>query len=286
MTILKLYQSVVARLKDALIEYPEAEADLLVGHVFEKNRAGIFLAKNEEASSQKIDQIESLLQRRLKREPLAYVLGEKEFWSLSFKVTPDVLVPRPETEQFLEVVLDTISSDKKNITGSVLDLGVGSGVISVILARELPDAKIIGIDRSINALQVARENVMMHDVQSRVHFLCGDWLSPLKSERRFRVVVSNPPYVSSADLSDLQPELAFEPRWALDGGRQGLDEIKRIIPEVNKILLPGGWFFMEIGSDQAGLLQETFSKLKDFDSVVIHKDYAGLSRILQARLKS
>lgn len=285
MKIRDLYSNVTACLQAGCILEPEIEAELLLEHVLNKRRVQLFLAGAEDVPAEKIHYLDELLARRLKHEPLAYIFGEKEFWSLPFKVTPDVLIPRPETEQLLEVIIQTVQAEHEFCDGRILDLGVGSGVISIVLALELPRSEIIGIDRSIEALKVAAYNAKLHGVAQKVHFVCADWFAALRMDRRFGLVVSNPPYVASEDFYSLQPELDFEPRRALDGGEKGLQEIERIIPSLSRVLLPGGWFFMEIGAKQGDYLCECFAAMPEYGDVKVHKDYAGLSRIFQARLK-
>lgn len=285
MKILDLYSKVKARLKAGSISESEIEAELLLEYVFNKTRVQLFLSGDEGVPEKKIQYLDELVTRRLKREPLAYILGEKEFWSLPFRVTPDVLIPRPETEQLLELIIQTCKEEHKFCEGSILDLGVGSGIISIVLALELTYSEVIAIDRSVEALKVAAYNAKQHGVEKKVQFVCADWLSALQRGQRFGLVVSNPPYVASEDFSLLQPELDFEPRWALDGGKQGFREIERIIPSLSEILIPGGWFFMEIGEKQGDYLVDRFAAMPEYDEIKVHKDYAGLPRIFQARSK-
>ena len=285
MNVLDVYRSVAERLKSSGIEASETESALLLMHVLHKTRTELFLANRSIVAPGELDEIDKLLARRLQFEPLAYILGEKEFWSLPFKVTPDVLIPRPETEELLEKILQTIKNDHAPFKGPILELGVGSGVISIILALELPQSVVYGIDKSLAALKVAAYNAKLHNVAARIGFMCADWLNAIVAEKTYQLVVANPPYIASTALSGLQKELEFEPLAALDGGASGLVEMQCFLPEISRILLPGGWLFMEIGFDQKEFLLDYFSKLPEFHDVEVHMDYAGLPRIFQARLQ-
>lgn len=222
------------------------------------------------------------IDRRLQREPLSYILGGQEFWSLDFKVSPDVLIPRPETENMIEICLQVLRGGGKEFQGRILDLGTGSGVIAIVLARELPGAEVVALDLSHPALLVAQENSIIHQVSDRLCFVQSDWLAGLGRKSAFDLVISNPPYVEREVLPSLQPEISFEPRLALDGGSRGIVEIQRLAGDVFSVLKPGGWFFMEIGAGQADFVSAIFSTDK-FDNLNIYEDYAGLPRVLQAR---
>jgi release factor glutamine methyltransferase len=225
---------------------------------------------------------------------LAYITGVKEFWSLDFKVSKDVLIPRPETEFLLEKTLAAIrkSPVSSNKTLKILDLGTGSGVIAIILALELAAAKVTAIDYSYNALKVARHNAEKHKVTERIDFINCNWFDGIVAQTEFDVVVSNPPYIAREVLAipfggstgSLQPEVVeFEPGLALDGGERGLQEISRIAAESGKVLKPGGWFFMEIGADQKKEVFDIVKVTGAFDNIAIFNDYAGLPRVFQAR---
>ena len=284
-----LFNTAVQRFKDAEIPDPETEVAVLLGHLLQMSRTEIFLAAEQQVSGSSLQTIEESLARRLNREPLAYIVGEREFWSLTFRTTPDVLIPRPETELLVEKVLE-VAGRETGRPGHVLDLGTGSGAIAITLAHEIADLSVWAVDCSLKALRVAAENARRHKVDSRVHFMASDWCSALAFRRYFDLVVTNPPYVSAEMFSDsggpggLQPEVGlFEPRLALDGGKSGLECIDRIIAEVHGVLRPGGWLFMEIGADQEEYLLGLFGAEQEYHSVKVHKDYAGLPRVFQAR---
>lgn len=283
MKALDLYQSAFNRLKEADVPDVEIEASLLLGHLLDLSRAQVFLYEDELTPIQ-IQKFEALLSRRLKREPLAYLLEEQEFWSLPFKVNKDVLIPRPETELLLEIALQVVAADVREFFGTVLDMGTGSGVIAIVLALELPKSHVCSLDVSLDAQEVARTNAKLHEVSERVSFVNSDWLGGIRLAPIFDLVVTNPPYVARETFGDLQPEVGrFEPHLALDGGLRGEEEIVSFVGDVSQVIKPGGRFFMEIGADQSEFVMELFSSFPEFDGLAIYNDYAGLPRIFHAR---
>ncbi|MCX5864773.1 MAG: peptide chain release factor N(5)-glutamine methyltransferase [Deltaproteobacteria bacterium] len=283
MILKQLYLESVQRLADAGVAEPEIEAALLLGHVLSYSRTQFFLALEQEIPPQYISLFNTLFSRRLTREPLAYITGEQEFWSLPFAVSRKVLIPRPETEELLEKIFVTVRQVGLP-PGPVLDLGVGSGAITVILAREISDRLVFGVDLSLAALGVARGNIVRHQVQPRILLLNADWLTAIKQEKRFALVVSNPPYIATTAMEILQPEVRdFEPHRALVGGVDGLSDIRALAAQVHPIMLAGGLFFMEIGADQQEAVLKIFSSFPEYDRLQVHPDLAGLPRIFQAR---
>lgn len=283
MILKQLYLESVQRLFEAGVAEPEIEAALLLGDVLRYSRTQFFLALGQEISPQHISLFDKLLSRRLLREPLAYITGEQEFWSLPFAVSPHVLIPRSETEELLEKIFATVRQVGLP-SGPVLDLGVGSGAITVVLAHELKDRLVFGVDLSLEALQIARENIGRHQMRSRVLLLNSDWLTAIKQESRFALVVSNPPYIATTVMDTLQPEVRdFEPHRALYGGADGLSEIRTLVSRVHQVMLTGGLFFMEIGADQQEAVLKIFSSFPEYDRLQVHSDLAGLPRIFQAR---
>jgi release factor glutamine methyltransferase len=294
MQVKELFKQSVQQLNDAGIPSAELEVTLLLSHQLEINTVEIYLADDRILNGDTLQSFDGLLRRRIKREPLAYILGKKEFWSLDFNVTNDVLIPRPETEYLLETVLQVVNKTRNALDREVmvLDLGTGSGVMAIVLALEIPTAHVLAIDYSADALQIARHNARQHRVASRVDFLNSDWLAAVKREERFDLVVSNPPYISrdildkpyGKTLDALEPEVGiYEPQIALDGGTKGLQSIYRISESLFSILKPGGWFFMEIGAEQDRHVVNHFSSIGGFDSMKVYEDYAGLPRVFQAR---
>jgi release factor glutamine methyltransferase len=289
-----VFQNAVQRLKQADIPEPELEASLLLAHALTMQRTELLLAGERHIDEARLETFEKNLSRRLTREPLAYIVGKKEFWSREFKVSKDVLIPRPETEFLLEKTLEVLRS----LPGSpgqrvrILDLGTGSGVIAIVLALELERAAITAIDLSYKALKVARHNAKTHKVAERIDFINCNWFDGIAAGATFDVVISNPPYIGAEVFAkafgkttgSLQPEVVdFEPRLALDGGERGIREISKIAAELGKILKPGGWFFMETGADQQNEVSGIFQGSGAYDSIKTFNDYAGLPRVFQAR---
>jgi release factor glutamine methyltransferase len=288
MRVVDLRRLGVNQLLLAGVDQAPLEVELLLGFCLGKNRAGLFLAASEDVDGRREQEFLTLLARRAEHEPTAYILGEQEFWSLPFLVTPAVLIPRPETEFLLEAVLAASRSGQRE-AGPILDLCCGSGVIGIVLALEFGRA-VTAVDLSASALQVARENAKRHQVADRLSLVQADLFSAFAARPHFSLVVSNPPYVSEQELRNgLQPEVAhFEPHLALDGGVDGLDIIKRIRTSLPRVLRPGGEFFMEIGADQGPAVQQLFSGDEAgeqvFDLVEVLPDYTGRDRVLHARM--
>lgn len=291
-----VFKSAVQRFKQAAIPEPELEVSILLAHVLQMERSALLLAGELILTDDQLAAFEEKAAKRLIREPLAYIIGEKEFWSLPFKVSPQVLIPRSETEFLLEKVLAILEAAGflKNQQYKILDLGAGSGVIAVIMALELRAAQIIAVDRSLEALKVARFNAEKHQVKERIHFINSDWFGGLQQGAMIDVAIANPPYIAAEILSRapdmgygaLQPEVVnFEPRLALDGGEKGLSQIKRLALDLKKYLKSDGWFFMEIGADQKKEVLDIFSRTASFDNLEVIHDYAGLPRVLKARKK-
>jgi release factor glutamine methyltransferase len=270
---------------------PDAATDiyLLLGYCLSMSRTQVYLAIDIQVTAACERQFLELLDRRKKREPVAYILGEREFWSLPFQVTRDVLIPRPETEFLLETVLKTIKVYGLP-DGPLLDLCCGSGVLAIVLALELQKS-VVAADLSMLALRVAQQNARRHGVEDLIDFVQADLLSPLCPGNRFSMVVANPPYVSGIEMqSDLEPEvIRYEPHLALNGGKDGLEVIRKIRQSLPLVLCPSGYVFMEIGAGQGEKVREIFSGGDDrascFDPVEIFPDYAGRDRVLYARLK-
>ncbi len=278
------FQTAVRRLRSAAIPDSEVEVNILLEYVLKMDRVRLILERDCEISRKSFDNLDQLLSRRLLREPLAYIIGEKEFWSLPFKVTPDVLIPRPETEFLIETVQRILKGEGGEPVKMILDLGTGSGVIATVLALEFPDSAVYGIDRSETAIKIACLNAKNHGVLDRIGFIVSDWFTAVCLEPIFDLIVSNPPYVPTETMADLQPEVGlFEPGPALDGGKMGVEIIEVISSQLERVLKPGGWFFMEIGIGQDKYCIDRFLSFKYYDSIKVHNDYAGIPRVFQAR---
>jgi len=286
MQLRELIKDAGRRLREAGVPDSDREAELLLGYLLGMGRAQLFLHGETPVDPGLLVRYEEWLRRRLGREPLAYIIGEREFWSLPFGVGPAVLIPRPETELLIEAVLVTLPEGGREFHGRILDLGTGSGVIAIVLALELPGARVFALDRSLAALRVARDNARRHGVAERLHFFAADMVVGPCPSKTFELVVANPPYVTRPSLADLEPEVRdFEPHLALDGGENGLDVIRRLPAVLHSLLVDGGWFFMEIGADQEEAVLAIFRAAELFDDLLVRKDYAGLPRVFQARMR-
>ncbi|HSE84737.1 MAG TPA: peptide chain release factor N(5)-glutamine methyltransferase [Candidatus Binatia bacterium] len=266
------------------LENHRLDAEVLLRHVLDVEKEQLYLNADAPISAGQEAKFRELLLRRSRREPVAYITGHKEFWSLDFIVTPAVLIPRPETELLVEVALQHVREFTSGSSVTVLDVGTGSGVISVCLAKEEPVTKIVAVDISPVALDVARLNAGRHGVADRIRFLSGDLFAPVKPVAgTFDVIVSNPPYIPTGDLAMLAPEIRqWEPIPALDGGARGIDAYRRIIGEGHNYLAPGGSIVLEIGADMGSAVAEFFSRSGCYGPVSLYQDYAGKDRVIAA----
>ncbi|HAS50611.1 MAG TPA: peptide chain release factor N(5)-glutamine methyltransferase [Gammaproteobacteria bacterium] len=251
---------------------PRLDAELLLAAALDRHRSYLHAWPERGLDPEAAARFAAWLNRRSAGEPVAYLLGRREFWSLALEVTPDTLIPRPETELLVELALERLPP---NQAVNVADLGTGSGAIALALAVERPQARIIATDQSSAALTVARRNAQRLNL-AQVEFRQGDWCAPLAGEC-FDLIVANPPYVAVTDSRWREGELRFEPSAALIAGEEGLDALRTIIAAAPDYLEPGGWLLLEHGYDQGesvpGLLRE-----RGFVDVSDHRDMAGLSR--------
>jgi release factor glutamine methyltransferase len=263
------------------------DAEMLLSHAIMRNRAWLIIHRNESLDEAKRALFEDAVNRRARREPLQYITGKQEFWGLDFNVTPDVLIPRPETELVVEAALKIIRAVGKQVT--VVDLCAGSGCIAVSLAKENDTACIFATDKSDRALAVARENARKHDVSDRIRFLEGDLFGPLDEldlHRKVDIIVSNPPYVRSGDLSALQPEVKdFEPELALIAGPNGTEIQQRIIGTAPEFLRKSGALIMEMGEGQSDALAGMVHDAGRYKIPKILNDLAGIERVIVANKK-
>ncbi len=279
MTQLELYRHALSGLTAAGIAEPEAEAVWLLCHLLGCRRAELFLNAATEVGEATRQRVEAALARRRAREPLAYILGEQNFYGRDFTVSPAVLIPRPETELLVERALARLPPSGQ---GPVLDLGTGSGIIAVTLAAERPGLRAVGLDRSLAALKVAQMNALRHHVAARIAWLNSDWDAAL-GPAKFTLVAANPPYVARREAATLQAELAAEPETALFSGEDGREDIDRLLSCVHRLLAPGGTLLMEIGHDQGDYVAKRARKLGHYQELTVREDYAGLPRLLEAR---
>lgn len=281
-TLVKAWNGARDRLKAAGVDSPVIDARLLLEAAAGASRADILAEPQRLLTEDQSRALNELIARRERREPISHILGRKGFWSIMLQVTPDVLTPRPETELVVDEVLRQFPEGDRF---SVLDLGVGSGAILLAILAERPAAKGLGVDISEEALAVARENAANLGLESRVALLRGDWTAGLGAEA-FDLVVSNPPYVRSEEIAELDPEVRdFEPRLALDGGPDGLDAYRRLAPEILRALKPGGRFVVEIGHDQGAQVQSLFLEA-GAEAIRLTPDLQGRDRIVAGSKKA
>ncbi len=259
------------------------EAELLFSSILNCERLSLYLNKQSVLDRDSAHSISSALSRRIKGEPIQYILGKTEFMGFEFKVTPDVLIPRPETEILVEVTMKQLSALSSQLSAlKVLDVGTGSGCIAVALAKLFPGVKIDALDLSGNALEIARENAKVHNVN--INFIPSDLFSNNKLLlNTYDIIISNPPYIASEEIDKLQPEIKWEPHMALDGGIDGLDIYRKLIPGSLYYLRPGGYLIMEIGFNQARSLKNIFRKYEDFEIIDVVRDYNDIERVIVAQ---
>jgi len=269
-----------ALLAAAGIAAADLEARVLFEHAAGFDRAGLLAHGCDPVEPGAVTRFDNLLHQRGRRIPLAYVTGEREFWSLRLQVDRRVLVPRPETETLVEAALDCLHPGDR-----VADVGTGSGAIIIALAHELGSGDFQGTDRSAGALEVARANATAHGLRPGIEFFQGDLLTPLAGRaRQLDAIVSNLPYIPSAELDDLQPEVRdHEPRIALDGGADGLAVIARLVAGAPPLLRRGGWLLLEVGSGQAGTVRALLDRSGEFAGSSTRRDLAGIERVVLAR---
>jgi len=274
-------QTAARRLTEAGIPDGRREAETLMAFVLNCTRLDLYRAEPLTLDPDQREIFQRLIRRRARREPLQYILGTQEFWGLEFRVTTDTLIPRPETELIIESVCDQFRN--RSLPIALADLCTGTGCLAVTLSTLYPAARILATDLSSAALEVARSNAARHDVEKRIEFFEGDLMDPLSSlglNHALDGIVANPPYVSETELDRLEPEVRHhEPRLALNGGREGLDYYRRIIPRSLDFLRPGGRLFLEVGIRQAVPICD-MAERTGFRVDRINKDLAGIERVI------
>jgi release factor glutamine methyltransferase len=276
--LVTLWTDVKRRLEAAGIDTPVFDARLLVEAGAGVSRLDIVTDPRRALSDEQVAAVDALTRRREAREPVAHIIGRRHFWTIELAVTPDVLIPRPETELLVESAIHVLAADQP---ASVLDLGVGSGAILFAILKERPHAIGVGVDVSGDALAIARLNAEALGMSDRVDLRVSDWVSDVKGE--FDLVVSNPPYIPSKDIDTLQPEVArFEPRLALDGGADGLDAYRAIVVALPRLLKPGGAFALEVGIGQAEEVRG-LAEAAGLSTGPPKRDLAGIPRVVNGQ---
>lgn len=270
-------------LADRGAENARLDAEILLATARGCPRIALYTAFDEVPNDQVRTAFRELVRRRAEGAPVAYLVGRREFFSLSFRVTPDVLIPRPETEF---VVLQTLDRAKALAAGPlrIVDVGTGSGAIAVTLAKHLPQAEVLAVDISPAALAVAQTNAAEHRLDQRVKFLESDLLAALPAEPLFHFVVSNPPYVSTAEMAELPKDVqAHEPRLALEAGPTGIEVIARLAPQAIERLVPGGFLVVEISPQLDSAARSLLANSGALEVLPTVKDLAGHPRVAVAR---
>jgi release factor glutamine methyltransferase len=271
-------------LSDKSVQSPRLDAELLLRKALEIDQIQVYLYSDRILSQPQVTFYTSLINKRIKGEPIQYILGSREFWSLDLRVTPEVLIPRPETELLVEETLKIFRAER-NLTLRFMEVGTGSGAIAIALAKELQGCFILAEDISWRAILIAKENARVQGVSDNIRFLVGDLFPPLKEGRPlFDLIVSNPPYIPSSKIRTLAREIAeFEPRIALDGGPDGLELLRRIVLESVSFLRDGGWLMLETGEGQGEAVAEMIRNTGFFAAPSLIKDHSGVDRIIRAR---
>lgn len=280
MTCAEALATGAAMLRAAGVSDARQDARLLLCHVLECGIEAVVARPEQDVAPDRCDRYRALVARRADREPLAYITGRREFWSLDLTVGPGVLDPRPDSETVVEAALARVVDRQRPLR--VLDIGTGSGCLLLALLAELPGAYGIGVDVSRAAIAVAQANATRTGLRDRASFVRSDWTAAL--DGRFDLIVSNPPYIPSADLARLAPEVArHEPRGALDGGPDGLDAYRSLAPELGRLLAVDGHAVLEVGFDQAGAVAGIL-ETRGMSVAGVHRDLAGIDRCVVVSL--
>ncbi|MBC9130772.1 peptide chain release factor N(5)-glutamine methyltransferase [Frischella sp. Ac48] len=274
MTYLEWLKQASSTLKES--ESPKRDAEILLGFVTNKSRTFLMAFSETELTQSQLDSLNTCLKRRQTGEPIAYITGVKEFWSLKFQVSPSTLIPRPDTEKLVEIALEYLPK----VPCEVLDLGTGTGAITIAMATERQDCLFTAIEKNEQALILAQGNAKYNGVNN-AYFLQGNWYKPIKG-RKFSMIVSNPPYIDSTDIHLSQGDVRFEPRSALVADDEGLADIKVIVAGATKHLNQYGWLLIEHGWKQGEAVRTIF-KQNGFQLVETHIDYSGNDRVTVGR---
>lgn len=273
----------IAQLEVAGTPSAPLAGELLLMYAASCDRAFLYAHPEHALTSESLQNFFSLIQRRASGTPTQYLTGRQEFWGLEFQVTPDVLIPRPETEHVIEVALARIGESRRNAALEIADIGTGSGCIAIALATELPNASVTVIDISAPALAVAARNAARHSVESRIQFIESDLFGSVDLHRRFDVIVSNPPYVALRDAQTLAVEVReHEPRQALFAGEDGLAAYRALIAQAESRIKDGGHLVLELGLGQFEPVSELIDAARGWSRISATMDLAGIPRVLAA----
>lgn len=278
LTVLEALNSAAQYLEKKQIKSARLNAELLLSHILQKKRIELYLSFDRPLQNNETEKFREFLKRRGSFEPLQYITGNVEFFGVELEVNRSVLIPRPETELLVEEIIKAVN---KLEAIKILDIGCGSGNISIALAKNLANAKIISLDLSDDAIQTAKKNARLNNIENQITFIKTDILNEREMrESNFDLIVSNPPYVSAEDYKNLDPELRlYEPKLALTDNEDGLSFYRKIICLAKSLLNFGGKLFFEIGAGQAFQVKNIFIK-NNFKNITIKQDYSGLDRII------
>ncbi len=282
---MKIFQA-LGKAEDLLkregLSTPRLDAEVLLCHAIGEDKNYLYRNREKLLNDHEMDLFQTLVERRRGREPVAYIVEKKEFWSLDFEVKRGVLIPRPDTETVVEETLK-ICDELNDREVKILDVGTGSGAIAIALASQLDDSRIVAVDSSMEALRIAGRNAAKYGLRKRIFFLCGNLLEPLSG--KFDIVVSNPPYVSEAEFEELPEEIRkFEPKGALVSGRDGTECHRNLIGAAKYLLKSGGWLVMEIGWGQAAAVEHILRNDGSYGAVHFGSDLSGSKRVVSARI--
>jgi release factor glutamine methyltransferase len=279
-------------LERAGVEGARLDAEVLLAAILGGRREDLYVQDSRGLTAEEERLFKEALARRTVREPVAYIVGKREFWSLDFAVSPAVLIPRPETELLVELALSGLNSmsgpPRADFVGPglyALDLGTGSGAVAISLARERADLTLWATDLSEPALDTARANARRHAVEPKIRFSQGDLFEPVADKKDFfDVIVSNPPYIARSALARLPSDVRdWEPRMAVDGGIDGLDFYRRIVAEAASYLRAEGFLLVEVGPESAAQVRGLFAASGRYEKCAVHRDYSGRPRAVSAR---
>jgi release factor glutamine methyltransferase len=276
-TILKLLQWATSFFNSHNIEGARASAEIILANALNIKRIDLYLRYDQPLSRQELALFKTMIKRRVKKEPVAYIIGSKEFWSMDLNVTKDVLIPRPDTECLVEQALAHMPNKNSNISWKILELGTGSGAIILSMASQYNRHRYYASDLSENALRVAKGNAKKHHLCNNILFFAGDWFCPINNNVHD---FDNPPYIPTHVIAELEPEISiYEPRIALDGGKDGLSKQALIICQAPFFLKPSGYLILEIGYDQKQKVRQIVDKCSKYQSINFVKDYGGHDRV-------
>ncbi len=289
MTVIEILNWSKNYLEDHQIENPRLNAELLLAHSLNLDREGLYVRLNSNIKKEEKVAFERLIKRRISWEPLQYILGHQEFWSIDFKVDSRVLIPRPDTELLVEQAISILAETSFKNPPFVLDIGTGSGAIAISLAKEVRDIFLVATDISRDALMLAKGNAESLGLLHQIQFVNGNLFGPfrlLRERESFDLILSNPPYITCSEIEGLAREVRdYEPVLALNGGEDGLTFYRNIVSQAPFYLKKGGWLLLEVGQAQAEKVSELIEKKGDFLAPQRFQDLSGIERVVKAQRK-